>query len=148
MSKKTTIGDRIRESREFCGLTQTQLSLKCGWKRQGRISNYENGKRVPQTKDMMVLANALLTTAAYLEYGEEPTIVVNGSKRSQELSDGQADRLYEVTRFVDSQVRNGKSELSSSQFSQVVVWGFEDAMKNGKVDERSLKRMIRTFSMS
>lgn len=40
------------------GLSQGALATRCGWDRQARISNYENG-REPKLQDLRVIARAL-----------------------------------------------------------------------------------------
>ena len=60
------IGERIKERREFLGLSQDELAHKVGYKSRSSIQKIETGKTdVSQTK-ISQIANALDTTACYL----------------------------------------------------------------------------------
>lgn len=52
------IGARIKAWRLDRGLSQEALATRCGWDRQARISNYENG-REPKLQDLRAIARAL-----------------------------------------------------------------------------------------
>lgn len=52
--------NHIRRYREKAGLSQAQLSMKCGFPGgQGRISNYETGERNPSIADAQTIAGVL-----------------------------------------------------------------------------------------
>lgn len=65
-----TIGDRIKQARKLRGLTQIELSEKCGWEHQSRISSYERDEREPGRTDIESIAGALDVRAAWLFFGE------------------------------------------------------------------------------
>lgn len=46
MSNKE-FGTRLREKREQAGLQANELAYRCGWSGAQRLSNYENGSRLP-----------------------------------------------------------------------------------------------------
>ena len=47
MMTDTTFGQRLREKREQAGLQANELAYRCGWNGAQRLSNYENGSRMP-----------------------------------------------------------------------------------------------------
>lgn len=49
----------IQIYREKAGLTQEALADLCGWKGNGRISNYEKGVRTPGIDDLKTIQSAL-----------------------------------------------------------------------------------------
>lgn len=64
------IGERIRKCRESKGLSQQQLGDEIGVA-QNTISNYECGRSVPSTLDMMKLVELFDTSYIYLYEGIE-----------------------------------------------------------------------------
>lgn len=57
-----TIGQRIKNIRQFRGMTQMQLGIRMGFEKNSadiRIAQYETGKRVPKQKYMRLLAEVL-----------------------------------------------------------------------------------------
>lgn len=65
-----TIGDRISEARKAAGLSQSQLSEKCGWgSGQSRVSNYEQGRSFPSYEDLSKLGEAIGVNPAFLAFG-------------------------------------------------------------------------------
>ena len=70
-----TIGQNIASCRERAGLTQTQLQAACGWgEGNGRINNYEKGRRKPDIDDLLVIANALSVTRTAL-LGDDDSVM-------------------------------------------------------------------------
>lgn len=54
-----TFQENFKLFRKRRGYTQQALSIACGWDAsQGRIANYENGRRTPDVEDLQVLAKA------------------------------------------------------------------------------------------
>lgn len=67
MDYKTEIGRRIKQAREGMGLSLEQLSkLLNGKLSKSRISNYEQGARMPGPYEANLLAQALGVDAAHL----------------------------------------------------------------------------------
>ena len=64
------IGERIKERRKALDLTQEQLTELCGWESQGRVSNYERGKRSPNYDDALKIAKALKSTVDQIIFGD------------------------------------------------------------------------------
>lgn len=58
-------GDFVHHWRRERGLQQNELAALCGWK-DTRISDFENGKSVPQLPSLVILANALGVPSAPL----------------------------------------------------------------------------------
>lgn len=56
------IGRRIKTAREAAGLTQSQLSDKCGLAIT-HISNYERGGRLPSVPNLLLLCKTLKVSA-------------------------------------------------------------------------------------
>lgn len=64
------LGLRIRTTRESRDLSQRELGERCGWENpQGRVSNYELGKREPPLADLLIIAGALDCDVAQLVFG-------------------------------------------------------------------------------
>ena len=66
MHIREKIGVRICEIRKSQGLTIQALSKKIGVLSAARISNWENGTRMPGPKEALLLAKALNVAASYL----------------------------------------------------------------------------------
>ena len=67
-----SIHDRIRERRIELGLSQDQLAAKMGYKSRSSINKIESGQTDIARNKLVKLAEALLTTPAYLMGWEEP----------------------------------------------------------------------------
>lgn len=64
-----TAGDRIKQIREKCGLTQDQLCQKANISK-GFLSDVENGKRNISSQKLLEVANVLGASLDYLLKGE------------------------------------------------------------------------------
>lgn len=67
-----SIHDRIRDRRIELGLSQDQLAAKMGYKSRSSINKIESGQADIARNKLEQLAEALLTTPAYLMGWEEP----------------------------------------------------------------------------
>lgn len=56
--------NKITAWREAVNLTQYELAVRCGWKSQSRISNYESGQRLPGLNDCRKIVSALREAGA------------------------------------------------------------------------------------
>lgn len=65
-----SIGNRIKEARIRAEMTQPELARACGWKSQGRVSNYERDLREPKSGDIAAIAKALGVSEAWLWTGD------------------------------------------------------------------------------
>jgi len=77
------IADNIKSFRKNKGLSQVALAKACGWDRegnQGRISNYETGRREASVTDLRLIAKAL-----DIELQELISKEVTTNVRSQDL---------------------------------------------------------------
>ncbi len=66
------IGKRIKLFRDRLGLTQPELTQRCGWKVGGRLSNYELGQRKFKLEDLVILSKALEVPVECLISEKEP----------------------------------------------------------------------------
>jgi|TARA_Y100001973_G_C5092030_1_gene278016 transcriptional regulator with XRE-family HTH domain len=65
-----TFGYRLRYYRLRADLSQSKLSVKCGWSTaNARVGNYEQDKREPTLGDIAILASNLGVTPEELAYG-------------------------------------------------------------------------------
>jgi transcriptional regulator with XRE-family HTH domain len=81
----STIGRKIAERRKALGLTQGELADKMGYKSKSTINKIELGiNDIPQSK-IVLFADALHTTPAYLMGWEEPE--TQGSKDDEDLQE-------------------------------------------------------------
>lgn len=60
-----TIGQRIKNRREFLGLTQEELAFKLGYANRSSVNKIENSREV-SLKKIKLYADALDTTVEYL----------------------------------------------------------------------------------
>lgn len=110
-----TIGDRIREEREKCGLTMEALGEKCGTTKQ-TIYKYENNiiTNIPIDK-IQIIADTLFVSPAYLAGWEDrsksaslsmmnPTMELLDKSVAQLNDEGQ-EKLVE---YADDLVSSGK----------------------------------------
>lgn len=67
-----TIGERIKQVRQFLGYTQNDLAKLTGISRIS-ISNYERNSRIPDSNSLKQIAIALDTTTDYLLSKEAPS---------------------------------------------------------------------------
>lgn len=67
-----TIGERIKQVRQFLGYTQNDLAKLAGISRVS-ISNYERNSRIPDSSSLKQIAIALNTTTDYLLSKEAPS---------------------------------------------------------------------------
>jgi len=65
------LGDKIKTAREFLGMSQLALAMKCGWVSQSRVGNYETGLREPNFCDIKKLARALERPVIYFLDSED-----------------------------------------------------------------------------
>lgn len=66
MDYKKAIGERIRKARDALNLSLEQLSRKTVVLSPSRISNYEQGLRLPKPQQILILSKALSTSPTYL----------------------------------------------------------------------------------
>ena len=69
------LGERVARARQYLSavvgkkISQAELAARCDWKNgQGRIGNYETGKRLPSAKDVMTIARVTGVRVEWLQY--------------------------------------------------------------------------------
>lgn len=62
--------NKITAWREKANLTQHELAIRCGWKSQSRISNYESGQRLPSLKDCRIIVSVLRESGANCSFDD------------------------------------------------------------------------------
>ncbi len=77
------LGPRIKSARESLGLSQQELSIRCGWDSQSRIGNYETGAREPSLQDLDRLAKALKKSISFFVETEEERQSLASGRRAQ-----------------------------------------------------------------
>ncbi|MEO5365622.1 MAG: helix-turn-helix transcriptional regulator [Magnetococcus sp. WYHC-3] len=65
----STVGQRLRYTRERRGWTQLELTRRCGWGSAARIHNYEKGDRLPRLPEVALLAQVLDISPRWLAWG-------------------------------------------------------------------------------
>lgn len=76
-----SLGERIIELRELCGMSQNQLAKAMEVSRQA-VSKWETGQSAPDSLKMIRLAEVLETDVEYLttgrrNFGRRPPVVIN-----------------------------------------------------------------------
>jgi len=87
MTLETNFSANLRAARARADLTQTQLARLCGYG-QTNVSKWDTGKSTPTVDQLLVIANALGTTAADLLQGctlppRPPTSPAHPSSRTR-----------------------------------------------------------------
>lgn len=72
-----TVGDRIKTRREELGITQEDLAHRLGYKSKSSITKIESGRHNLTPSKIKVIADALLTTPAYIMGWDEEDDVVS-----------------------------------------------------------------------
>lgn len=69
----TNIGEKIKERREYLGMTQEELAKRLGYKSKSTINKIENGINDITQSKIVAFAKVLNTTTSYLMGWEETT---------------------------------------------------------------------------
>lgn len=87
-----TLGERLRQAREYTELTQVQVKQRTGINNKN-LSNYENGVSDPDPVTLKVLADLYKVTTDWLISGENP----NFEKYPfTEMTEEDKKRFYEI----------------------------------------------------
>lgn len=81
------IGKRIKEKREYLGITQEELAQKLGYKNKSTIAKIENGTNDIVQSKVIEFAKALETSVAYLMGWEDNLTKTNTDLIVDMLSD-------------------------------------------------------------
>lgn len=134
---------RLRQLRKGAGLSQEALALLCGYAGQSRISNYENGSRIPPLSEITTLAAALKVAPADLVDFDEYERAHHANRPSQPA------RLDEATLADALAVINGAAELRgvtpvlSPRAIAIAYALLEDAAE--RVSPVNMVRLIKAF---
>lgn len=100
-----TLGDRIRIKREQARLTQEELAIKTGTKKQ-TISKYENGiiTDIPLSK-LDTIAKVLNTTPIYLLGWEDSSIKTSSEQQKlinliMQMSSDEVEKMNDYLTFI------------------------------------------------
>lgn len=103
------IGDNIRERRNACGMSQTDLALDTG-SDKGRISIIENGATDPKVSSLIIIAKALDTDIHELTKPKEekkqeeplsPKIMARIAKVPPEKKDSLEAAISQILNMID-----------------------------------------------
>jgi transcriptional regulator with XRE-family HTH domain len=102
--KRITLGGRIREAREYVGLTQQQVAEALSLPRTA-ISDIETGKRKVTAEELKGLADLLKHPVTYFtgESGEVPEEVAALARTAANLSENDRMELLRFARFLEYQ---------------------------------------------
>lgn len=99
----STVGDRILIMRRHLGWTQEELAKKMGYKSKSTINKIEMGiNDIPQSK-ILIFAEVLGTTPAYLMGWDDALNETPPSITKDELSDGEKALLELFNRVPEDQ---------------------------------------------
>ncbi|BEO71854.1 prophage repressor CI [Serratia marcescens] len=73
MNTNEKIAARLKSLRASRGLSQKELAIRCGWKSQSRIGNYELAERGVSIDDAITISKALGVSPSELLFGETAT---------------------------------------------------------------------------
>ena len=103
-----SIGERIKLARSLKGYSQAELSERCGWEHQSRISSYERDKREPDKEDVETLAAVLGVRAPWLFFGD-------GTMTEDELVPESRKELYQlVLGLADNDLKKAEALLQAA----------------------------------
>lgn len=106
-----TIGSRIKQARKLRGFTQVELSERCGWEHQSRISSYERDEREPGKEDVESIASVLDVRAAWLFFGD-------GAMTETEAVPQELQSLYRLMVGLDDAGRKKAEDLFRLAFDR------------------------------
>jgi len=104
--KRIILGKRIRETREYVGLTQQQVAESLSVPRSA-ISDIETGKRKVTAEELKKLANLLKHPVSHF-LGEEPEMaedVAVLARTAENLSENDRKELLRFARFLEYQTK-------------------------------------------
>ena len=107
--EKRKVGNRIKQARKSCGMTQAQLAEKLNLTPK-YISNFETGARMPKLETFISLANALNcgTDALLFDLLAAPAASGEDSISERLASLSAADR-HRILRIIDFLIEDAKS---------------------------------------
>jgi transcriptional regulator with XRE-family HTH domain len=109
--KRTAIGVRIKEAREYMGLTQQQVADALSLPRSA-ISDIETGKRKLTVEELKGLAHLLKHPVNHFiaESGEVPEDVAVLARTAANLSENDRMELLRFAKFLEYQSRENASK--------------------------------------
>lgn len=111
------IGDRIKLRREELGMSQEELAVKVGYKSRSSVNKIESdGRGLPQKK-IVLFAEALQTTPAYLMGWEDETIEI----KYNTLSSYNSENLSRYADYLYMRERQVISDNNSDQYLDFII---------------------------
>lgn len=99
MSSDTTLGERISEAREACGLSTAQAARRMAIK-TSTLRNWEYGTTVPRPNKLQMLAGVLGVPLLWLVQGSEQHDPIIDRPSRMELLQRKIDRLSRLQKTV------------------------------------------------
>ena len=109
--ERIILGKRIRETREYIGLTQQQVAESLSVPRSA-ISDIETGKRKVTAEELKNLANLLKHPVSHF-FGEEPEVaedVAVLTRTVENLSENDRKELLRFAKFLEYQTKRDSSK--------------------------------------
>ena len=128
------MGKRIAERRSDLGLSQAQLAERLGYSDKTAISKIENGISHLNQKKIVLFADALQTTPAYLMgWVDNPNL-----SREQVHAMEQARRLEAYSNYLTYSVHKNEHEGTPLPEDLIVAYKYKNAPQNIKDAIKSL----------
>jgi transcriptional regulator with XRE-family HTH domain len=101
-SDRKSLGERLREAREYLGFSQDQVATFLGVSRSA-LSNMETGQRKVEALELKKLAGLYKRTVSHFtgEEAEEVTFDADVAHLARKVSELSADDRVELGRFAD-----------------------------------------------
>jgi transcriptional regulator with XRE-family HTH domain len=116
---ESSLGERIRTSREAKNLTQKELADRIG-KDEAVISKWERGKNLPQKGNITLLAEALDVDTFWLKNGIRPTLESSSNQIEDPARDAPPSRrLVAGITALDTPTRQFLEETLDSCFRKI-----------------------------
>lgn len=115
------IGQRIKERREFLGLTQEELAFKLGYANRSSVNKVENSREVSMKK-IEKYAIALDTTVAYLMGWEDSEIKVKAEADAKISNLWMIDPDSELVKFIEIQIDKEIGNKFNKQYEIMIKY--------------------------
>jgi len=113
---RIALGKRIKETREYLGLTQEGVAQALGLPRSA-ISDIENGKRRMSTGELKRMSSLFKHPISYF-LGEEPELapdVAALARTAEELSRSDREELLRFAKFLEFRTQHDRTHEGSQE---------------------------------